>query len=543
MFLDCGNIDRMPVSFLRRDDGAHRQHRPPPRQHQLRHREPGRGRRVLHRRDHLRPDRGPRRRRSRRAIAEALYVGLVTDTGKFQYENTTPASHRMAADLIERGVDVHEVFRRLYENVPFAKLQLLARVLCAGRALRRRPADRSPTSSARTTRRPAPTRTTPRASSTTCARSRARSSAALVREQLKEGREGISKVSLRAATDDVDVSVIARKEGGGGHRQAAGFSTEKPPDELVDVHPRRDRSPASTCALTVASADAVVQRRPAGRQAGRARPRTTSSTRVRALARRRAGRRWATRARSTRSRPGLLLVLVGPGHALPALSSWRCPRPTARDARFGAVSDTGDPTGAIEQTGARRRRGRRARRAARARRARSTSGCRSRRRSRSAESASTARPGGARSSRRPCAGARRRASSWSASTRRRRRRELEVECSSGTYVRQLVADLGERAARAPTARRSSARRSARSGSRDADEERLVPLVEALSFMPGARARRRGGAARPNRAGGRRRRRADRGRRPDVRLTADGELVAVAERRDGKLKPVTVIPVA
>ena len=53
--------------------------------------------------------------------------------------------------------------------------------------------------------------------------------AALVREQLKEGREGVMKVSLRASADEVDVSVIARKEGGGGHRQAAGFSTDPQP--------------------------------------------------------------------------------------------------------------------------------------------------------------------------------------------------------------------------------------------------------------------------------------------------------------------------
>ena len=47
VFLDCGNIDRMPVSFLRPRRRAHREHRPPPRQHPLRHREPGRGRRVV----------------------------------------------------------------------------------------------------------------------------------------------------------------------------------------------------------------------------------------------------------------------------------------------------------------------------------------------------------------------------------------------------------------------------------------------------------------------------------------------------------------
>ena len=53
----------------------------------------------------------------------------MTDTGKFMYENTTPESHRMAAELIEHGVNLHEVFRRLFESVPFAKLHLLARVL------------------------------------------------------------------------------------------------------------------------------------------------------------------------------------------------------------------------------------------------------------------------------------------------------------------------------------------------------------------------------------------------------------------------------
>jgi phosphoesterase RecJ-like protein len=40
-------------------------------------------------------------------------------------------------------------------------------------------------------------------------------------------------VSLRTSSDDIDVSVIARKESGGGHRQAAGFSTEKTTDELI----------------------------------------------------------------------------------------------------------------------------------------------------------------------------------------------------------------------------------------------------------------------------------------------------------------------
>jgi bifunctional oligoribonuclease and PAP phosphatase NrnA len=62
-------------------------------------------------------------------VAEALYVGLVTDTGKFMYENTGVRAHVMAAELIEAGVDVHGIYRRLYEGMPYAKLELLSRAL------------------------------------------------------------------------------------------------------------------------------------------------------------------------------------------------------------------------------------------------------------------------------------------------------------------------------------------------------------------------------------------------------------------------------
>ena len=44
-------------------------------------------------------------------IAEALYIALVTDTGRFQYSNTTPKSLRLAAELVEAGADVHGIFR------------------------------------------------------------------------------------------------------------------------------------------------------------------------------------------------------------------------------------------------------------------------------------------------------------------------------------------------------------------------------------------------------------------------------------------------
>ena len=107
-------------------------------------------------------------------IAEALYVGLVTDTGRFQYSNTTPKSLRLAAELVEAGADVHGIFRSVYETVQFAKLKLLARALDRAQLYEGGRAASSPTCSAATSRTSAPRSRTPRGSSTTSARPRAR---------------------------------------------------------------------------------------------------------------------------------------------------------------------------------------------------------------------------------------------------------------------------------------------------------------------------------------------------------------------------------
>jgi bifunctional oligoribonuclease and PAP phosphatase NrnA len=165
-------------------------------------------------------------------IAEALYIAVVTDTGRFQYANTTPKTLRLAAELVEAGADVHRVFQGVYENVQFAKLKLLARAL---------------------------------------ERAQVYEGGALVVSYLLRGdfaevgaaepySEGIidylravegaivsvlirepprsdgptRRVSLRSSTDEIDVSAIARKSGGGGHRQAAGFSSEKSADEITE---------------------------------------------------------------------------------------------------------------------------------------------------------------------------------------------------------------------------------------------------------------------------------------------------------------------
>jgi phosphoesterase RecJ-like protein len=169
-----------------------------------------------------------------RQIAEALYVGLITDTGRFMYENTTARSHLMAADLIEAGVEPQAIYRRVYEGVPYGKLALLARGL------------------AKVQRYDDGRLTLTELSAGDFEQAGAEESysegvidhlravegtavAALIRARVSgNGEPGLRKVSLRANDARIDVSRIARSQGGGGHRQAAGFSTTMEREELVD---------------------------------------------------------------------------------------------------------------------------------------------------------------------------------------------------------------------------------------------------------------------------------------------------------------------
>jgi phosphoesterase RecJ-like protein len=59
-------------------------------------------------------------------IASCLYTGLVTDTGRFQYKNTTPDVHRMAAELIAAGAPHVEITQQIYNTHPVGYLRLAA---------------------------------------------------------------------------------------------------------------------------------------------------------------------------------------------------------------------------------------------------------------------------------------------------------------------------------------------------------------------------------------------------------------------------------
>jgi phosphoesterase RecJ-like protein len=165
-------------------------------------------------------------------IAEALYVGLVTDTGRFQYANTSPKALRLAAELLEAGADVHGIYQQVYERVQFAKLKLLARALeraqlYEGGRLVVSYLVRGDFAEAGAEE--------PYSEGIIDYLRQAEGAelVALIREPPTDNGP-TRRVSLRSSRDEVDVSAIAREAGGGGHRQAAGFSSELPIDEIVE---------------------------------------------------------------------------------------------------------------------------------------------------------------------------------------------------------------------------------------------------------------------------------------------------------------------
>jgi phosphoesterase RecJ-like protein len=231
VFLDCGNIDRNSAQVLR--DGAHLvnidHHHDNTHFGTLNYVDPSASCTAEIVWDLTRdlgvqvsPD-----------VAQALYVGLITDTGRFMYENTGPRAHVMAAELIAAGVDVPGVYRHLYEEVPPEKLALFA--LALGRVQRFDAGEL--TLAALSAADFASTGAEDTYSEGIIDQLRAVQGtkvAVLVRELTSGERKGQCKVSLRATDDGVDVSAIARAQGGGGHRRAAGFSTELPLEELIE---------------------------------------------------------------------------------------------------------------------------------------------------------------------------------------------------------------------------------------------------------------------------------------------------------------------
>jgi phosphoesterase RecJ-like protein len=161
-------------------------------------------------------------------VATALYTGLVTDTGRFQYSSTSPQTHEIAADLLACGVEPDVIGQKLFEETPFGYYAVAAAVLKrsimdvdhefvwsmltmddledAGVAYHEVDGLIDLVRMARGTQ---------------------------VACLLKEAKPGVIKGSLRSR-GIVDVSAIAGTFGGGGHHNASGFTSSDSPADIVE---------------------------------------------------------------------------------------------------------------------------------------------------------------------------------------------------------------------------------------------------------------------------------------------------------------------
>src|SRR5712691_345740 len=161
-------------------------------------------------------------------VAQALYVGLLTDTGGFRFSNTTARALRIAAALLEKGVDPESIYASVYASAPEGRVRLLAEVLqtlvveqdvglawvsVPADALRRHEA--TPDDLDGIVEFP---------------RSIAGVKLALLFRHIGSGR---IKVSFRSM-GEVDVAVLAHQFGGGGHHRAAGASLPGTMAEVED---------------------------------------------------------------------------------------------------------------------------------------------------------------------------------------------------------------------------------------------------------------------------------------------------------------------
>ena len=159
----------------------------------------------------------------RTGVAEALYTGIATDCGFFRYANTTPRTMRLAARLLEMGVQPNEVSDRL-ETQPLQMVSKLTDILSGlemhsdGRvALMSIPLEQYD----------------PDAYSDSFIRYPRYIAGVEVAVLLKSVAADVTRVSMRSK--ELDVSAVALQFGGGGHKRAAGCTILRPLDEAKTV--------------------------------------------------------------------------------------------------------------------------------------------------------------------------------------------------------------------------------------------------------------------------------------------------------------------
>ena len=152
-----------------------------------------------------------------RAIAENLYVAISTDTGSFQYSNTTARTFEIAGELVRAGVDVGRVSQQLYQSYPRRRIELLRALL----GTMRFDAGGKVASFSLSLQVAAELGAQPEDNEGLIDHLRA-IEGVIVAAFFEELPDGKVRVSLRSKSEAADVCAICQKFGGGGHTLAAG---------------------------------------------------------------------------------------------------------------------------------------------------------------------------------------------------------------------------------------------------------------------------------------------------------------------------------
>lgn len=164
-----------------------------------------------------------------RQIAECIYVGLIHDTGLFQYSCTSAKTMRIAAVLMEKGIDFSGIADRTYVQKTYEQNQILAKAIENSRLY----LDGACICSVITQAEMDACHVLPKHLEGIVSQLRSTKGVeAAVFFYPKE--EGGYKISFRSASDTVNVAAIAMHFGGGGHIRAAGASTDLPPQECLE---------------------------------------------------------------------------------------------------------------------------------------------------------------------------------------------------------------------------------------------------------------------------------------------------------------------
>lgn len=160
-----------------------------------------------------------------RTIGEYLATGIITDTGRFSFRNTGEKTFRTCSALMKCGVDFYELTQKIYSSRSEASVRLLARVLSTIRI-----SDSIAfVNLTQQMLRETGTKEEETEGFVNYVLAIATIKAAVF---FREKESGETRVSLRAKNDAIDVNAIASLFKGGGHKQAAGFRSRKPPEVL-----------------------------------------------------------------------------------------------------------------------------------------------------------------------------------------------------------------------------------------------------------------------------------------------------------------------